>query len=41
VRESNDALRPRKGILIVRLGDAPDKFLNWPLVSHDVADELK
>jgi hypothetical protein len=26
---------PRKNILIVRLGDAPDKDVNWPLVIHD------
>ncbi|MCB0124271.1 MAG: serine hydrolase [Caldilineaceae bacterium] len=31
---------PRKNAVIVRLGNAPDTQLKWPLVLHDIADQL-
>lgn len=32
---------PRKNVVIVRLGDAPDPYVSWPLVIYDVVDKLK
>ena len=32
---------PRKNVVIVRLGDAPDPNVSWPLVIYDVVDQLK
>jgi CubicO group peptidase (beta-lactamase class C family) len=32
---------PRKNVVIVRLGDAPDEYVSWPLVIYDVVDKLK
>lgn len=31
---------PRKNVVIVRLGDAPDAQLKWPLVLHNIVDQL-
>lgn len=32
---------PRKNVVIVRLGDALDPYVTWPLVIHDVVDQLQ
>jgi hypothetical protein len=32
---------PRKNVVIVRLGDAPDPSVIWPLVIYDIVDRLK
>ena len=32
---------PRKNVVIVRLGDAPDPNVSWPLVIYDIVDQLK
>ena len=32
---------PRKNVVIVRLGDAPDPSVSWPLVIYDIVDQLK
>lgn len=32
---------PRKNVVIVRLGDALDENVLWPLVLHDVVDQLR
>jgi beta-lactamase family protein len=32
---------PRKNVVIVRLGDAPDPYVSWPLVIYDVVEQLK
>ena len=34
-------IAPRKNVVIVRLGDAPDPYVSWPLVIYDVVDQLK
>jgi CubicO group peptidase (beta-lactamase class C family) len=31
---------PRKNMVIVRLGNAPDSSLMWPLVLHNIVDQL-
>jgi len=31
---------PRKNVVIVRLGDAPDDRLMWPLVLHNIVDQM-
>ena len=31
---------PRKNVVIVRLGDAPDEQLKWPLALHNLVDQL-
>jgi CubicO group peptidase (beta-lactamase class C family) len=32
---------PRKNVVIVRLGDAPDPYVSWPLAIYDIVDQLK
>jgi CubicO group peptidase (beta-lactamase class C family) len=32
---------PRKNVVIVRLGAEPDEYVSWPLVIHNVVDQLK
>jgi hypothetical protein len=32
---------PRKNVVIVRLGAAPDPYVTWPLVIYDIVDRLK
>lgn len=32
---------PRKNVIIVRLGDALDPSVIWPLVIHDIVDKLE
>lgn len=32
---------PRKNVVIVRLGDAPDAQVLWPLVLHNIVDQLQ
>ena len=31
---------PRKNVFIVRLGNAPDENVRWPLVLHNIVDQL-
>jgi CubicO group peptidase (beta-lactamase class C family) len=33
-------IAPRKNVVVVRLGNAPDEKLLWPLVLHNLADQL-
>ena len=32
---------PRKNVVIVRLGAEPDEYVSWPLVIHNLVDQLK
>jgi hypothetical protein len=32
---------PRKNVVIVRLGDALDPYITWPLVIHNLVDNLQ
>ncbi len=34
-------IAPRKNVVIVRLGDALDEEVLWPLVIHDIVDQLE
>ena len=34
-------IAPRKNVVIVRLGDSRDENVRWPLVIHNVVDQLK
>lgn len=33
-------IAPRKNVVIVRLGNAPDENVRWPLVLHNIVDQL-
>lgn len=33
-------IAPRKNIVIIRLGEAPDKYLSWPLVMYQLVDQI-
>jgi hypothetical protein len=34
-------IAPRKNVVIVRLGNAPDENIRWPLILHNIVDQLR
>jgi CubicO group peptidase (beta-lactamase class C family) len=34
-------IAPRKNVVIVRLGSAPDENMIWPLAIHNIVDQIR